>query len=219
MKDFNSSLVLAVDEVLDFIKRHISMEVIFLGKAERDDVWDYPLDSLKEAIINALVHRDYFDSGNIQIRIFDNRLEIWSPGLLPKEIDIKNLFKEHRSIPRNKEIVKIFHDIELIEGWGSGFKRMREECFKNGNSEPEFSEKTGAFIITLRKRKKSSEKSSEKILDIIRNNLEISAKELSKKLDISQRAVEKNIAKLKQAGSLKRIGSDKGGRWLILFNY
>ena len=110
MKDFNSSLVLAVDEVLDFIKRHISMEVIFLGKAERDDVWDYPLDSLKEAIINALVHRDYFDSGNIQIRIFDNRLEIWSPGLLPKEIDIKNLFKEHRSIPRNKEIVKIFHD-------------------------------------------------------------------------------------------------------------
>jgi hypothetical protein len=62
----------------------------------------YPLEALREAVVNAIVHRDYTDPGNIQIRIFDDRLEIWSPGLLPKELNIKNLLSENRSIPRNR---------------------------------------------------------------------------------------------------------------------
>ena len=89
MKDFDTNIVSATDKVIDFIKRHIDMEVVISGKARRDEVWDYPLPALREAIINALIHRDYADPGNIQIRIFDSRLEIWSPGLLPKELDLK----------------------------------------------------------------------------------------------------------------------------------
>ena len=91
MKDFKGNLIAAVDEVLDFIQRHISMGVGIGAKAARDEKWDYPLEALREAVVNAIVHRDYTDPGNIQIRIFDDRLEIWSPGLLPKELNIKNL--------------------------------------------------------------------------------------------------------------------------------
>jgi ATP-dependent DNA helicase RecG len=68
--------------------------------------------------VNAIVHRDYTDPGNIQIRIFDDRLEIWSPGLLPKELNIRNLLSENRSIPRNRALAKIFHDIGLSKAGG-----------------------------------------------------------------------------------------------------
>src|SRR4030042_5731307 len=105
------------------------------------------MDALREAVVNAIVHRDYTDPGNIQIRISDRRLEIWSPGLLPKELNIKSLLAENRSIPRNRGLAKIFHDIGFIEGWGPGFQRMVEGCAMNGNPKPELKEMTGAFVV------------------------------------------------------------------------
>jgi len=149
MKDIRTALVPAVDETIDFIKRHIGMEVEITGKARRTERWEYPLDALREGVINAVVHRDYTDPGTVQIRIFDDRLEIWSPGLLPKELSVKNLPRESRSIPRNKTIARIFHAIRLIENWGSGFQRIAAACEGNGNPAPVFEEKAGAFVITI----------------------------------------------------------------------
>ena len=87
--------------------------------------------------MNAIVHRDYTDPGNIQIRIFDDRLEIWSPGLLSKELNISSLLAGNRSSPRNRGLAKIFHDIGFIEGWGAGFQWMLEGCTMNSNPKPE----------------------------------------------------------------------------------
>jgi len=115
MKDFNSNLVTAVNEAIKFIKLNTSNEIVVSGKARHDEIWDYPLEALREAIINALVHRDYNDPGQVQIRIFDNRLSVWSPGLLPKELNLKNLGQERRSIPRNKLLVEIFHKLKIME--------------------------------------------------------------------------------------------------------
>lgn len=143
-KEFDGNIIRNVNEAMNFIKRHINTEFVMSGKPKRDEVWDYPLLALREAVINSLIHRDYNDSGNIQIRIFDNSLEVWSPGFLPKEIDIKNILTENRSIPRNKKLVEIFHQIKLAENWGTGFQRIIEECEKNGNGIPEFSE-SGCF--------------------------------------------------------------------------
>jgi ATP-dependent DNA helicase RecG len=81
--------------------------------------------------------------GNIQIRIFDDRLEIWSPGLLPKELNIKSLLAENRSIPRNRGLAKIFHDIGFVEGWKTGLQRMVEGCNMNGNPKPELKKRIG----------------------------------------------------------------------------
>lgn len=122
------------------------------AKAARDEKWDYPPEALREAVVNAIVHRDYTDPGNIQIRIFDDRLELWSPGLLPKELNIRNLFSENRSIPRNRALAKIFHDIGFIEDWGTGFQRMVEACTANGNPKPELKEMTGAFVVKFARR-------------------------------------------------------------------
>ena len=223
-KEFDGSIIHCVDQTMNFIKRHINTEFVITGKPERDEIWDYPLLALREAVINALIHRDYNDSGNIQIRIFDSSLEIWSPGILPKEINIKNIFLENRSIPRNKKLVEIFHQINLVESWGTGFQRIVEECKKNGNKMPEFSEKAGAFVIAFKRREstdleKLGEKlgeNQEKILKFIQLNKNITISELAEELMISSTAVENNLAKLKKEGRIKRVGPDKGGYWKII---
>ncbi len=153
MKDFDNNLIEAVDNILEFIRRHINMEVVIDGGSHRKETWEYPIEGLREAVINAVVHRDYSDPGNIQVRIFDDTLEVWSPGTLPKEINIQTLLKENRSIPRNRSIARIFFLIGFIENWGTGFPRIVEACRANGNPMPEFEEKAGAFVITFYKRR------------------------------------------------------------------
>ncbi|MCG6536728.1 MAG: hypothetical protein L7F78_18980, partial [Syntrophales bacterium LBB04] len=81
-----------------------------------------------------------------------DRQEIWSPSLLPKELNVKSLLAENRSIPRNRGLTKIFHDIGFIEGWGTGFQRMVEGCATNGNPKPELKEMTGAFVVKFARR-------------------------------------------------------------------
>ncbi|MCX5829168.1 MAG: putative DNA binding domain-containing protein [Deltaproteobacteria bacterium] len=229
MKDFKGNMIAAVNEVFDFIQRHISMSIDIGAKAARDEKWDYPMASLREAVVNAIVHRDYTDPGNIQIRIFDDRLEIWSPGLLPKELNIKTLLSENRSIPRNRGLAKIFHDIGFIEGWGTGFQRMAEGCAVNGNPKPEFKEMTGAFVVKFIRRPASegisggiNEGTSEVInggineginrtLEFIRKNPGKRVIEIAAATNIPSKTIERWIKKLKEQGKITFNGARKTG--------
>jgi ATP-dependent DNA helicase RecG len=145
MKNTNGNLIMSVDEALSFMLRSINMQVEIGKQAERIEKWEYPVEALREGLINAIVHRDYTDPGNIQIRIFENRIEIWSPGLLPREINLSKIESECRSIPRNKKIAEIFYKAGLIENWGTGFSRMINKSRLNGNPLPVFTEKAGAM--------------------------------------------------------------------------
>ena len=217
MKDFKGNLIAAVDEILDFIQRHISMGVDIGAKAARDEKWDYPLAALREAVVNAIVHRDYTDSGNIQIRIFDDRLEIWSPGLLPKELNIKSLLAENRSIPRNRGMAKIFHDIGFIEGWGTGFQRMVAGCATNGNPKPEFMEMTGAFVVKFI-RKPASEgtngginEGTNRTMEFIRKNPGKRVIEIATAMNIPSKTIERWIKRLREEGKITFTGARKTG--------
>ena len=168
-------------------------------------------------MLNAVVHRDYNDPGNIQIRIFDDFIEIWSPGLLPKELDINSLPKNSRSIPRNKQLLNIFHLAGDIENWGTGFARISEACAVNGNPVPIFEEKSGAFIIRINQiLDKSSDKSSDKVFELLKENQNITIRQISEILKLSSRAVEKILAVLKKQNRIKRIGGKKTGKWETL---
>jgi ATP-dependent DNA helicase RecG len=78
------------------------------GRPEREQVWDYPLEALREAVINAVCHRDYTISSNVEIRIYDDRLVVWSPGGLPLGITLEDSYKPHSSELRNKGIAEIW---------------------------------------------------------------------------------------------------------------
>ncbi len=119
---------------------------------QHHDIWEYPLDALREAIINALIHRDYTVSGHIQVRVEDDSIRIWSPGDLPPGMTLTKLLREpHGSRPRNPFLAEAFFFAGLIESWGTGIGRMRRLCREQGLPEPDFREETGGFLVMFSK--------------------------------------------------------------------
>ncbi len=140
-------IIQQVEEAMDFIRKNINVRFVMTGRPAREQIWDYPLDALREAIINAVCHRDYTIPSNTEVRIFDDKLIGWSPGGLPFGITIEDLYKPHPSVLRNKGIAGIFYDMGWIEQWGSGIDKMRNACVKAGLPEPQFEEYQGFRVI------------------------------------------------------------------------
>ncbi|MCD5401471.1 hypothetical protein LR013_02595 [candidate division NPL-UPA2 bacterium] len=141
------TIIEQVEEAMDFLRKNINVRFIMTGKPAREQIWDYPLEALREAVINAVCHRDYTIPSNAEVRIYDDKLIVWSPGKLPLGITIEDLYKPHSSTLRNKGIAGIFYDIGLIEQWGSGIDKMRNACAKAGLPEPQFEEYQGFRVI------------------------------------------------------------------------
>ena len=111
--------------------------------------------ALREAVLNAFIHREYGRSGsNIKIAIFDDILEITSPGLLPLSINILNIFTSKRSEVRNKVIAKVFRELKYIEQWGTGMGRILNYCEKANLDNPEIKE-NGNFVQLIFHRTKT----------------------------------------------------------------
>ena len=147
-----------VDEALSFVQRDIKVRFEISGKAARDEYWDYPLDAVRETIANAVCHRDYGIGNDIQLKISEDQLSVWSPGLLPFDAPMEVIMNpDHRSHPRNRLIAQIFFDMGIIEQYGSGIDRIKRECMKNGSPFPEWKESEGGFLTTYQIRDKKVE--------------------------------------------------------------
>jgi len=156
--DVGGNIQNQVDKTIDFIKRNIRRSIVVSGKAEHDRVWEYPIEALRETITNAICHRDYCSPHDIQIKILEDRLVVISPGLLPFDMGLEMLENpEHGSRPRNKLVAQVFYDMHLIEHYGSGTRRIKDECFKNGNKLPRWSQQYGSFITVYDSRLKKDE--------------------------------------------------------------
>ena len=151
MKVFGGDIIDQVDKSLSFVLGHIPMKVYLAGKPEREERYEYPPDAIREAIINAVCHRDYEISSNVQIRIFDDRIEIWGCGFLPKPLTLESLKRKHLSILRNPLIAKHFFLIKFIEQWGTGTNDIIDMCLNWELPEPLFEEVVGSLVITFRK--------------------------------------------------------------------
>jgi len=141
------TIIEQIEETLEFIRKNTNVRFVMTGKPKRDQIWDYPLEALREAVINAVCHRDYTIPSNTEVRIYDNELIVWTPGGLPFGIKVEDLYKPHPSVLRNKGIGGIFYDMGLIEQWGSGIDKMRKACVKAGIPEPKFEEGQGFRVI------------------------------------------------------------------------
>lgn len=145
------TIVEQVEDAMRFIQKNINVKFVITGKPARDEIWDYPLEALREALVNAVCHRDYTIPSNTDVRIHDDRLEIWSPGGLPLGITIEDLFRPHPSVLRNKGIGAVLYDIGWIEKWGSGIDKIRTLCTKAELPEPSFEEQAQGFRAVFRK--------------------------------------------------------------------
>jgi len=147
-QDLNIPITTALDTVLMFVRRHTSMAGI-IGPKEREDIPEYPHIVVREAIINALIHTDYaIGHGTITVAIFDNRMEITNPGVLPFGFTLESALTGVSRL-RNKVIGRVFRELNLIEQWGSGLRRMIDVCVQHGITPPTFEELGDHFRVTL----------------------------------------------------------------------
>lgn len=125
-----------IDEAFQFVLRNIHLGATIVG-IYRQDIYEIPPEAIRELIINVAVHRSYLDHGNIQVAIYDNRLEITSPGKLPMGQTLERM-KEGYSQIRNEALAYAFSYMNLIEHWGSGIPRIIGKVKAVGLQEPEF---------------------------------------------------------------------------------
>ena len=183
---------------------------------------EYPYEALREAIINALIHRKYLGTSNIQVRVYNDCIILMNEGKLPPEVPVDKLKIKHLSKPGNPLLADVFYKAGFIESWGRGTLEIVNKCIEQGLPEPDFTEEFSVFNLTLYKGKleeetveESVEESVEEIINLISENPTITAAELTKRTGLTRRSVEWNIKKLKDKGILKRVGPTKGGRWEV----
>lgn len=140
-----------VDGAEDFVLRNIKKSIWLVpGQLQREERYEYPSDAIREAIVNAVVHRDYESPSKVQVRVFDNRIEVWNPGLLPEGITLEDLKREHRSIPRNPLLFRQLFWVKYVEDVGGGTLDMIKWCKEWGLPEPDFKFITGATVVVFR---------------------------------------------------------------------
>jgi len=145
-------------EAEKFIFNNIALSAwIEEGKIQRQERWEYPPKAIREALANAICHRDYETTSKVQVRIFDDRMEFWNPGRLPEGWTVETLKQVHESIPRNPAIAKQFFWVKYIEEVGTGTNKIIEWCIDWGLPEPEFEFTGTSLVVTFRKSKLTDE--------------------------------------------------------------
>lgn len=227
-RDFEGPLYEQIEEAYEFVLKHINLGAEIRGLV-REDAYELPTEAIREAIVNAITHRNFLDRACVQVAVYDDRVEVTSPGMLYGGLTIEQI-KEGGSKIRNRCIAEVFSRMKIIESWGTGIKRMFSSCKEYGVKEPELLEIGDSFRVNLYRPSyhevhqsslKSSLKSSpkdvnqtqQKILHMIKENPKITQTAMAEKLDITPRAVKKNIKELVENGLVERVGSARMGYW------
>jgi len=198
------------------------------ASTQRTEISEYPLEAVRELLLNALIHRDYQSPTDVQIKIFDNSISFFNPSGLYGNITEEDLKTDHyRASTRNRQIAEAFYLTKDIEKYGSGFIRIRKEIATYPTMKFEFHNAGYGFFaeFSYEKQKisleednseKTVEKTVEKILELIEENVDITQEELAQKTGLTRRGVEWNLNNLKKAGIIIRTGGRKTGHWQIL---
>ena len=211
----------------------VMLDQYILGKDELRGAmlvrgYPYPVRALREALINAIIHRDYSGKIATYVRVYPDRVKISNPGSLPMGWTTEDLFKYHKSEPRNPTIADVFHDMGFIEQWGSGIETIREECKAKGIPEPEYDVVDDGIEVTFRLPEKKdkdvpvrttvdvsdlTDRGSQIYALICAGNMSTTAK-ISEAAGIPLRTVKRDVAKLVEMGFVQRIGGDRYGKWV-----
>lgn len=237
-QDIQDDLLTQFNEALFFLKKHLNRRSEIKG-VNRKDIYEIPLEALREAVANAIIHRDYAMRGtSLMVEVYDDRVEIINPGGLPAGLERKDFGKI--SVRRNERIADLFFRMDKVELAGTGIRRMREAMAAAALPPPKIRQTT-FFTITFKRpglndieedtqKAKLGEKVTDRVTDKVtervtvnqslilngmKNDKYITAKILSEIVGISERKIKENIKLLKSKELLKRIGPAKGGHWEV----
>ena len=240
-KVYGGPLIKQYEHAMQWLKGKLSVRYEIEGSGPRKEIWEIPETAFKEAIINALSHRDYYDKGaKITVELFTDRVEVSNPGGLTSAISIAEFGTKSHS--RNPLVFGLFVRINMVEQVGSGIGRIKDQMKEAKLPEPLF-KTAGMFTVVLQRPGKSSGKSSGKvfpenwdeakelltqkatskigksslkILEMVYHNQYVTIPEMAKSIDITERAIEKNIQKLKEQDLIARREGERSGYWELI---
>lgn len=223
-------LPVAIEEAMIFIKKHITLSFDFDGSLKRKEIWQYPLEALRELLLNAVIHRDYRNTSDIIIKIFDDRILFTNPGKLYGNLTVEDLKRnDYVAAHRNRLLAEAFYLTGDIEKYGTGFIRVRELLKMSSNMALSIDEKgdflmVGVATVTPAKTPTKTPSKTvvpltaleEKIFNEIKKKNTVTFGQIAATLAISLHTVAEYIQKLKTKGVIKRQGGTRAGYWEIL---
>jgi ATP-dependent DNA helicase RecG len=227
------SILAAVDEVPKFIRRNTRMGAI-IETIKRQDIPEYSPVAIREGLLNALMHADYsYNNLKHFVSIFDDRLEIRSPGILPPGMTIESL-KEGISIPRNMVIAGIFKKLGWIEQFGTGYRRIKEACERDNYPIPEWRESALYVDITFKQRGQAGDKKElrsgqeawapsmrqKAILGLFAKQSQMTIKDIVQQLENppTTRSIRTDLAILQEHGLVRLEGFGRSAIWILHYS-
>ena len=241
-KEFEGSIIMQLEKAYQYVLEKINLGSDIIG-IYRVDKYEIPPKSIREVIANAVIHRSYLEPNDIQVALYDNRLEITSPGMLLSGVNVKRM-KEGYSKLRNRAIASVFAYVNIIEKWGSGIPRIMNEIREYGLQEPEFIIFENDFRVNIYRKNYNTTQSTQgstqnrinttqdiskkekldvknltetdkTIINTIINNPEMSQKQIADNLNWTVNKVKYYMKKFKQKNILKYEGTSQNGKWEI----
>ena len=243
-KEFKGSLIKQLDDILYFANLSNKKKIIISGKGQREEYLDIPEKALREAICNCYCHRDWTLSGDIKVEVYDDRSMVFSPGSIPNGLTLENI-KNGMTAKRNQIIVSVLDKLEYIENYASGVRRIFKdyESFdkkpeyyisdngvivtlynrnyvKNIDAQKNIENKGENQNDTQNNTQNDTQNDTQKnrikiILELIKENSNITIKEIGLKLKVSRPTVYRDMKYLKENNILEYQGSSKRGKWII----
>lgn len=211
-----------------FLRQHLPVAGRIVPDVfERKDDPLYPPTALREAMANAICHRDYsVGGGSIAIGIYDDRLEITSSGTLHFGLTVESLVRPHESLPWNPLIARTFYRRGLIESWGRGTVKMMELTQRAGLPRPEFEEAGGGVTVRFRAARPiptehgghTLTKRQQKLLEVLGKHERMALRELQEALGVNPLTIKDDLALLKQLGLVESEGRGRGASWSLAGN-
>ena len=235
-REYDGDIVTQLDAAYEYVLRNIHMSSEING-LYRADIYELPTDCIREMICNAVVHRSYLHPSSIQVAVYDDRVEVTSPGMLFGSLRVEDI-REGSSIPRNRALVYAFTYMNIMEHWGSGIPRIIRRCKELGLEEPGLMEIAGSFRINMFRFRdktricKSTDKvristdkvristdklndNYKKIVQYIEERGAITNKEVQSLLNVKDSRALKILKELVVAGVLKKEGKFKGSYYKL----
>ena len=237
-KEFRGAIQEQVEEAYQFVLRHINMGAVIDG-LYRHDVYELPTRSIREIIANACLHRSYMDSSAIQVSIYDDRMEVDSPGMLYDGLNVAEALSG-KSKCRNKAIAEAFQYMKIIEGWGTGLPRLFSQCKGRGLPVPKFEEFGDGIKVTVYRKMgdervngttqttQSTTQSTQlpderklsdteiSIVNAMKENSKITQSQLAANLGIDVNTVKYYVRNLSRDKVIERNGNNRSGEWVVL---
>ena len=218
------NLFTQLETTLEILRTKYLLSNIKYEGIHRRDILEYPHEALREGIINALIHRDYSSTSQIQIRVYPDKLMIMNAGKLPPEVPVEKLKTNHLSKPRNTLLAEVFYSAGFIELWGQGTIKIMDNCLEQGLPEPDFNEENGVMTVTFYKDNLTEENLNKlglnarqiKAIVYMKEKGSITNKEYKSFFNITDRTALRDLNDLISKEFVQKRGEKKGTRYFLI---